>query len=217
MVKEEKHKFDNECDTTCSVCKYTRNITHSYSTKWTYDENKHWHECEVCGDKLESVAHKPGPEATETSDQICTECGYVIAPAQKHEHTMAGDWLNDSIGHWYRCACGKQSTPEVHKFGEPQEKEGNYISVCEECGYERVDGPVPTEPTTDETAPTDETEPVQRPTEPQEPTKTQTWWDRLPWQSIALWTLLIAAISIGLNVLLIWLMINRGSGGKYAR
>ena len=217
MTKEENHKFDNACDTSCSVCKYTRTITHDYSTKWTYDENKHWHQCTVCGDKLEAVAHKPGPEATEYSDQICTECGYVIQESQQHEHKMAGDWLNDSIGHWYRCACGEQSVPEIHKWGEQQEKEGNYVSICTGCGYERVDGPVPTEPTTDETAPTDDVKPTQRPTEPQETTEKQSWWDRLPWQAIALWTMLIAGISIGLNALLIWLMMNRGNSGKYAR
>lgn len=217
MVNEERHKFDNDCDPECSVCKYTRTITHDYDTKWTYDANKHWRACKSCGDKLEAVAHKPGPEATETSDQLCTECGYVIAPAQKHEHKMAGDWLNDDIGHWYDCACGERSTPEVHKFGEKQEKDGNYVVVCEGCGYERVEGVIPTEPTTDETAPTDETKPVQRPTEPQEKPEKQSWFDRLPWKQIALWTMLVAAISIGLNALLIWIMINRGSGGKYSR
>jgi hypothetical protein len=106
----------------------------------------------------------------------------------------------------------------VHKFGEKQEKDGNYVVVCEGCGYERVEGVIPTEPTTDETAPTDETKPVQRPTEPQEKPEKQSWFDRLPWKQIALWTMLVAAISIGLNALFIWIMLNRdNSGGKYAR
>lgn len=218
MVNEEKHKFTNDCDTSCSVCNYTRTITHNYSTKWSYDETKHWHACTSCGDKLEAVSHKPGPAATETSDQICTECGYVLSPAAKHEHKMAGDWLNDSIGHWYRCACGEQSKPDVHKWGEQHTKDGNLVTVCEECGYERVDGPAPTEPTTDNTAPTEDTKPAQRPTEPQEKPEKQSWWDRLPWQEIALWSILVAAVSIGLNVFLIWLIINRRNrGGKYAR
>lgn len=210
MTQEKKHVFENECDPSCSVCGYTRNISHSYSTKWTYDETKHWHECEVCKDQLEAIPHKPGPEATEESDQICTECGYVIAPAQKHEHTMAGDWLNDSIGHWYRCECGEQSKPDVHEWGEVTQKGDNMVSACVECGYERIEGPAPTEPTEPS-----ETEPeVTDPTRPSgtpiiRPTPSDDQGFEMPWKQIALWSILVAVISIGVNALLIWLMIRR--------
>ena len=40
----------------------------------------HWHEC-ACLAKTDEAAHTPGVAATATTAQICTECGYVIAPA----------------------------------------------------------------------------------------------------------------------------------------
>lgn len=208
MTQEKNHAFDNDCDPSCSVCGYTRNISHSYSTKWTYDETKHWHECEVCQDQLEAIPHTPGPEATESSPQMCTECGYIIAEAQKHEHAMAGDWLNDSIGHWYRCECGEQSKPDVHEWGEVTQKDENMVSACVECGYERIEGPAPTEPTEpSETEPTDPTRPSGTPIV--RPTTSDKKGFELPWKQIALWSMLVAAISIGVNALLIWLLMRR--------
>ena len=52
---------------------------HSYGTEYKYDATNHWNEC-ACGDKANVTAHTPGPEATETSPQVCTICGYEIAP-----------------------------------------------------------------------------------------------------------------------------------------
>lgn len=58
--------------------------------KWsdTYDKanadaDKHYHVCtqEGCGAKDDGEAHTPGAPATEDTDQVCTVCGYVIAPA----------------------------------------------------------------------------------------------------------------------------------------
>ena len=34
------------------------------------------------------VAHTPGAEATETEPQVCTDCGYIIAPVKKHVHQL---------------------------------------------------------------------------------------------------------------------------------
>ena len=76
-----EHDFENDCDTDCSVCGYTREIEHAFDEKWTTDETNHWHVCASCGLKQDEAAHEPGAEATATTAQTCTICQYEIAPA----------------------------------------------------------------------------------------------------------------------------------------
>lgn len=75
------HTYDNDCDATCNVCAQSRTVSHDYQTAWSMDETNHWHECSVCREKTDVAAHVPGAEATETTAQTCTVCGYEIAPA----------------------------------------------------------------------------------------------------------------------------------------
>ena len=110
---EAPHTYDNACDTTCNVCGKTREITHSYGEAWSNDETNHWHECSVCHTRKDEAAHTPGAEATETTAQVCTVCGYVIKAPLGHTHRptivkrveptceKAGN-----IEH-YKCSCGK--------------------------------------------------------------------------------------------------------------
>ena len=110
---ETPHTYDNACDTTCNDCGKTREITHSYGEAWSSDETNHWHECSVCHTKKDEAAHIPGAEATETTAQVCTVCGYVIKAPLGHTHRptivkrveptceKAGN-----IEH-YKCSCGK--------------------------------------------------------------------------------------------------------------
>ena len=53
---------------------------HKFGTEWDYKgEDGHAHVCS-CGTKDEILAHTPNVTApTETEDQVCTTCGYVIA------------------------------------------------------------------------------------------------------------------------------------------
>ncbi len=48
---------------------------------WTTNEERHWHQCTVGATVVDSALHTPGPEATETTPQTCTVCGYVIKKA----------------------------------------------------------------------------------------------------------------------------------------
>lgn len=110
---EAPHTYDNDCDTTCNVCGKTREITHSYGEAWSNDETNHWHECSVCHTRKDEAAHTLGAEATETTAQVCTVCGYVIKAPLGHTHRptivkrveptceKAGN-----IEH-YKCSCGK--------------------------------------------------------------------------------------------------------------
>ena len=76
-----EHDFENACDKDCSICGYTRETSHTFEEKWTTDATNHWHICTGCGLKQDEAAHEPGAEATATTAQTCTICGYEIAPA----------------------------------------------------------------------------------------------------------------------------------------
>ncbi len=64
------HIYDNECDTTCNICEYTRQITHQYKTEYLTDDAYHWRECSVCGIKTEKEEH------TFNDKGICLICDY---------------------------------------------------------------------------------------------------------------------------------------------
>jgi len=75
------HDFENACDTDCSICAYTRKTSHSFGEEWQKDGENHWYVCSGCGEKAEVAAHVPGAEATATTAQVCTACGYELTPA----------------------------------------------------------------------------------------------------------------------------------------
>ena len=92
-------------------------LGHNYSDDWSRDEANHWHAClnEGCTDKADFAEHTPGAEATETTDQTCTECGYVIASALGHicaNHLTPVEAKNATCTEggnkaYYRCSCNK--------------------------------------------------------------------------------------------------------------
>ena len=116
---------------TCAVCSATKTKTipatgHAWDTKWSKDNDHHWHKCKNCDAITDLTAHVPGAAATETTPQLCTECGYVIAPATHPTHTWvfvaetpatcnaAGEREH------YKCACGRTSfkNGDAYKINE---------------------------------------------------------------------------------------------------
>ena len=53
---------------------------HKWEVKYTYDKDGHWHKCENCDAVTDIESHVSSGEATETADEYCTVCGYVITP-----------------------------------------------------------------------------------------------------------------------------------------
>ena len=79
--------------------------THSYSDKWTVDDNEHWNQCE-CGSRINVTAHSftwiVDKEATEeeagAKHEECTVCGYkratVVIPATADPEEPSADNIN---------------------------------------------------------------------------------------------------------------------------
>ena len=66
---EHNHRFDNSCDATCNSCDYVRDAGHTYKTRWSRDQENHWHSCVACGDRIHQEAH------TFQSQDVCEVCG----------------------------------------------------------------------------------------------------------------------------------------------
>jgi len=78
----------------CSICgsEYGQYANHTYSKEWTaLSDEGHVHLCtnKDCPAHDTILKHTKGPEATETSPQVCTECGYIITPVKNHRHSLS--------------------------------------------------------------------------------------------------------------------------------
>ena len=117
----EEHHGGNATCTQKAVCddcgiEYGSKKPHSY-TILKQSATQHWYECS-CGAYETKENHIPGAEATETTDQTCTECGYVITSALGHVHTLhltkvdAKPQSCTATGNieYYTCSCGKWFT-----------------------------------------------------------------------------------------------------------
>lgn len=95
-------------------------LAHDYdTTKWVKtDENHHGHKCKNCDAITDLTAHVPGAAATETTPQLCTECGYVIAPATHPEHTWVfvaetpATCNATGVKEHYKCDCRRKSVTD---------------------------------------------------------------------------------------------------------
>lgn len=48
----------------------------------------HAYQCADCAGYDTVSPHTPGPEATDTEPQTCTDCGHIITPAKNHKHQI---------------------------------------------------------------------------------------------------------------------------------
>ena len=139
------HDYTNACDTDCNACGYVRTITHSYKTEWSSNAEKHWYECSVCGDKSSEANHIPGAEATETTDQVCTVCGFVIQEALGHTHNY-DNIKKDEVNHWKECACGEKNEITAHTWNNGEvtkeatvDEEGVKTYTCTYCSTTKTE------------------------------------------------------------------------------
>jgi hypothetical protein len=117
----------------CTLCGLEESGTHCCDDALLHDENGHFQQCGVCDGQVNRQVHTPGPEPTETEDQVCTVCARVLRPNTRHVHEFAQTWSNDELGHWYGCIyCDEKRGFAVHAF------ENNCDSLCEVCRKERT-------------------------------------------------------------------------------
>lgn len=97
---------------TCTVCGHSVGATsHSYNSEYSYDENGHWIECSLCGNRTDEGEHEGG-EMTDTERAKCDVCSAYygeepgitidwtiepLAPANGSTFTLA----NERIMGWY--------------------------------------------------------------------------------------------------------------------
>ncbi len=118
------HSYASQCAEICADCGYQRVTTHTFLLQ--ADKKGHWQACTVCGKEEIKEAHVPGAEATEETAQLCTHCGYEIAPKLPHTHLYTYSF--DRMSHQGICACGDR-IEENHSWSMDQ-------SGCSVCGAE---------------------------------------------------------------------------------
>ena len=146
----------------CTVCglPYGDFAAHNWSGEWNYvTEEGHAHLCNnICGQHSEIVAHRPGPAATETTPQVCLDCGYIISQPVSHTHklrkvgaveptcTKGGNleyYVCDSCGSYFSDAEGKNKITAKsvtlialgHSQSDKWENdEHSHWHVCTRCG-----------------------------------------------------------------------------------
>ena len=103
----------------CSVCgaSYGNFGGHDFGDTWDYkDADGHAHKCTIhgCTDHDVIVPHTPNvAEPTEQVAKVCTACGYVIAPALNHVHSLTpvaatpATCMVNGNSAYYTCTCGQ--------------------------------------------------------------------------------------------------------------
>ena len=130
---------DKSHSRSCSVCQKEETADHGYGEAWEHDDNGHFKTC-VCGHVDGWAVHVPGPEPTETTDQLCTVCSRVLRPNTAHVHQFPADWSYDDLGHWHKCSqCDEKTGFAAHAFADDCDGE------CDVCGYTRTAPHVPEE------------------------------------------------------------------------
>lgn len=68
-------------------------VSHAFVENCTGIKDGHWYQCKYCDDKGNWQPHTPGPEATEDAAQVCTVCGFEIAPKLEKEEPTYWIWI----------------------------------------------------------------------------------------------------------------------------
>ena len=128
------HVYDDACDIDCNICDYEKAEGHTYQDDWKTSKWEHWNICAVCGEESKHEKHVAGPEATEKKPQLCTVCGYELAPIAIHTHDFSQNWEWDMVNHWQVCSCGDASVALEHTWDEGREVKKDILEFrCTQC------------------------------------------------------------------------------------
>lgn len=141
--------FDKDTNKEITAVPVLELAAHTWDDVWHANSTGHYHECTVCGIAGDVTAHTLGAEATETTAQTCTICGYIIKPATSHKEHTKGNLMSDATSHWYACTgCSEQLEKANHTVTswtvdkaatttEEGLRHGN-CSVCQHVVYEKL-------------------------------------------------------------------------------
>ena len=136
----------------CTVCGYEIAAklphTHKYATTYSKDATGHWYAA-TCGHDVKDgfASHTSSGAATEAKAEVCTVCGYEIAPQLTHSHTYATTYSKDATGHWYAATCGHdvQGSFAAHSYGDwtvtklaTATESGEKERTCSICSYKEA-------------------------------------------------------------------------------
>ena len=67
--------------------KYTSTCEHDYPNSWQFNEETHYHECSLCGNKID-IANHSGGSATCIAKAVCEVCGASYGELASHQLTL---------------------------------------------------------------------------------------------------------------------------------
>lgn len=125
------HQYDNDCDTSCNTdgCGYTRKTEHQWNKTMSYDTNKHWTQCSVCGNTKDDGGHA----WTTQCDTTCDTCGYT----RSTDHSWSSSYTYESATgkHWRQClTCGEKMTSSI----SDHDWANSCDTKCDTCGCTRT-------------------------------------------------------------------------------
>ena len=135
-----KHVYDDVCDIDCNICDYEKKQGHTYPDEWKTSTWEHWQICTVCNKESKHEKHIPGAEATEKEAQLCTACGYELAPVKIHSHDFSKTWEWDTVNHWQVCSCGETSVAMEHTWDQGREVRKDVLEFhCTKCDTTKME------------------------------------------------------------------------------
>ncbi|MBE6974064.1 MAG: hypothetical protein E7436_01015 [Ruminococcaceae bacterium] len=185
----------------CAACgtTYGNLAGHTLATEvWGYiDPSGHAHMCAVqdCYYHGTLEPHRSGGPATETEDEVCLDCGYVITLAVAHEHKALDGYHTDAESHWQICGCGLTMNKASHADADGDRE-------CDTCGIAIAGPGDASEPTG--TVPQDPGDDPTVPAEPQTP-------DR---NGDAFWIAVIVLIVLATGIGAAWILLKKDQKDK---
>ena len=104
---EAAHSYGDDQDTTCNICGYVRDLshTHTYSNSWDCDTSSHWHACIYCGEKEAEAAHV----YDSVLDPECNVCKFKRVISHVHQGVLVSGTpatcTQEGSKEYYICTC----------------------------------------------------------------------------------------------------------------
>ena len=128
--------------------------THNWSTEWSRNSTKHWHECDGCEEKSDEEDHsfaevsRREPTCYQDGEVVeeCSVCKYQTTTtlSATGDHDYGTEWQKDGEYHWHGCTTkgcaavedkAKHTPSDNGQVTEPTCTAAGYITyTCDVCG-----------------------------------------------------------------------------------